>query len=418
MPRIDRPASPRVSRARSAAEQPARVTTTPPRSDAAATFLGAGTLSVNDVAVPGPAADAIASRLAALGARAETLRPGVAALYERYDVGERMGRPRERVLTWAAFVDERLRGADTPAALARRLIDDDVRRQLFLLEGILKLYKKDHDELRPHRDAVKALEDAIGAVTGAQAQFEALAGLAAVPDDVKAHLRARLEDAEEALVAVVAQGWFPDRDGKVPAMAGLVGTLEGLYFGSDKQDRSFLADELRDELKEIRDTAYDMADLQGEVGMHELRRDLRWFPIYVESLDGLVQLSEAQNPLPSYEGLLDDELARSKFVKLPPADLDKHPMTLSLSLYTAVMEQVLGLGALKDERETIEGLADALVAVGRAEPGDDAVQAASEMLGRDADADAELTAEAERRYRELTERGLIQALRKELKRYE
>lgn len=424
MPRVTRPlvAVPAPSPARPTTEPRADpAAATPSTDDAAARFGGHGTLSASDVPLPGASAAVVASHLAARGIareRSPSVRPGVFELYARYDVREPMGRPRERVLTWTAILDERLRGVDTPSALVERILEKDLRRQLFLLEGILKLYRKDHDALTPHRDEVKALEDAIGDVTGLRAQIAALKDASGVPPEAKAWLAEQLGDAEEALVVLVRERWFPDADGKVPAVKDLVGTLDKLYFGTARDDMSFLADELRDELKEIRDTRYDMADLQGDVGMHELRRDLRWFPIYVEALDGLVQLSAEQNPVERYRKLLDDDLSRSRFVKLPPPDLDKKTMTVSLSLYTAVMEQVLGLGALKDEREEIEGLAHALTGVGKAPTLQEAEALASQMLGRSPDADAKLTAQAEARYVDLTSSGLLQALREELKPYD
>jgi hypothetical protein len=389
--------------------------------DQAATFGGAGNLSPTDVQAQGTPGAAMAARLEAMGLSkddAAGLRPGVAELMAKYGVEERMGRPRERVLTWTAFIDERLQGTDSPTALADKIVDKDLRRQLFLLEGICKLYKNEYPEMRGQRDSVKQLEDVIGHFTGARAQYEVLKDNPNVPDDAKAYLKKHMDEKHEILTQVVAEKWFPGPDGKVPGIQELVSTLEGIDWASEKKDLKFIADELRDELKDIRDTEYDMADLQGEVGMHELRRDLRWFPIYVEALDGLVQLSADQNPSDFHKKWLDDDLSKSKYVGLPEPGLDKKTITLSLSLYTANMAEVLGFGKLKDSREEIEGLQHALVGLGKAEAGEAAEDMASKMLGRPVTADETMTEAAIERYNSLVEHELIQHMRKELKPYE
>ena len=110
----------------------------------AATFGGAGSLTPGDVQAEGTPGAAIAAQLEAMGFSEQDtagMRPGVAELHAKYGVASAMGRPRERILTWTALIDERLQGFDTPEALTTNIIEKDLRRQIFLLEGITKLYK-------------------------------------------------------------------------------------------------------------------------------------------------------------------------------------------------------------------------------------------------------------------------------------
>lgn len=322
MTRIGAPARP-ASVPLPAAEPELRDKAPAGSSEGAARFEGQGRLSPADLPAAGNPGAALHARLSAATVESgpeRPLRPGVAELYERYGVAEPMGRPRERVLTWAAFVQDFISAAE-PGRLAEVMVEKDLRRQVFLLEGILKLYRKEYPELRPVFDEAKKLEDLLGDFKAPRDQLAALEGSAA-PPEVWTALQAQAEEAKAALEGYVAERWTPDDNGRIPAVATLLETLGGIDWADDAADRKFLAKKLGKELKEILETPYDMDQLQGELGMHELRRDLRWFPISVESLDGLVQLDETRNPVKAYEPLLETDLARSKFVRLPDASLE------------------------------------------------------------------------------------------------
>jgi len=60
-------------------------------------------------------------------------------------------------------------------------------------------------------------------------------------------------------------------------------------------DRAFLQTEIARRLAKIAATPYDIDALQE--GLHELRKDVRWFAIFCASVDGLVQLDPTRRPI-------------------------------------------------------------------------------------------------------------------------
>lgn len=382
------------------------------------------------------------------------LRPGVAELYGTYGIKARLGRPKERLLTWTAVLQDKLTAAgDTPKAVAKSAVQNDFRRQVFLLEGLLKLYDGPHPELKLSFAKVKLFEDTLGAVSAAldlketaelvtQAGNTLPSGAAHYIEELQSATQAALErvvsgkldDAQKKELMENAGitdegelgqlGLMPDDSGKIAVFDEMIGSLENAKFRSYKKDRAWLKDEIRGRLDDIDDTDYDMSDLQGQDGLHDFRRDLRWLPIFAEALDGLFVLDKGHNPVKEYEKLLItdaadpdfvSDLSTSKFVRLPDAELEDKPIKMSLSLYTANMKGVLDFGKLKDRGEAIENIAHALVHGGNARDTDEALPIAMDLLGKPRDTFDSIVQEANGLYKQIRLHDLIDELEDELK---
>jgi len=350
------------------------------------------------------------------------MREGVAGIYATYEIKTPLGRPRERFLTWAAAIESKLSVGSDVTSTTDAVVDLDIRRQVFLLEGILKLYKNEYPELEEIRIDVKKFEDTIGAHTAVINTFESAQSIENFPKATLKIIEADLKNTRDALRSEIEQNWMPQDNGQIPALAKMMEALEGLDFATPKDDRSFLRKEIARRIKKSEKIDYNMHDLQGEFGLHDFRRDVRWTPIFVESLDGLVQLSERRNPIEEYANLLitdpSDEdfvsdLADSKYVRLPKDDLDSKTVTISKSLYTANMKAVLDFGALKDRGEEIENIAIALEKSGDAPNHEASMEMSAQLLGKELSAFESIGDEAELLYQEIEDRGLLKALRKE-----
>jgi len=367
-------------------------------------------------------ADSVLLRSGFQNADLKNMREGVAGLYATYEIKTPLGRPRERFMTWAAAIEKKLALGTDVSSTTDAVIDKDIRRQVFLLEGILKLYKNEYPALEPHRLAVKKFEDTIGAHTAALSTLEHAKGIAEFPKSALKILQKDVDQTRKALSEEIGANWMPQQKGQIPAFAALFDALESLDFATPKQDRAFVRKEIARRIKKADKIDYNMYDLQGAEGLHDFRRDVRWIPIFVESLDGLVQLSERRNPIDEYANLLvtdpthEDfvsDLADSKFVRLPKPDLDSKTVTISKSLYTANMKAVLDFGALKDRGEEIENLGHALEKAGLAPDLDAAIVMSTKLLGKSDDAFTGIGDEADVMYQEIVNNGLLKALRKE-----
>jgi len=281
------------------------------------------------------------------------------------------------------IVDEKLPTAQD-ARQARQIIEENgTRSQLFYLEGILKLYRKRYAEIETHYQIVKRLEDLLGVAEQRRA-LVVKAMDSTLPAEAKAHLAIEAARSELELEAELSRHWLKDPKARAPALKSLAREVDGLKFDGYKKDRKYLKKELHRRLRDAAEREFDMTQLQGDVGLHELRRVLRWFPIYAVSLDGLVQLDAQHHPVARYAELTSAPVAKSTYARLPPSTREKAPMSISQSLFLANTQWIGNLGELKDSGEDIEGFQHALMATG-VKDAHQAESRAMKILGVDED---------------------------------
>ena len=341
----------------------------------------------------------------------------VAALLVRHGVRGVAERPFERVLVHVATIDEVLRSETDPEKLVELVMQKDIRRQVFLLEGIAKLYQDIHgDPAVQVYENTKRLEDALGAVSMTKSNLTfALEVHKKQPLDprVLTTLEEELAKAKTALQKILVDEWVPRKDGALhaegqsPAMQSIIRGWGDARWASYDKDIKKVREEIASRLEKLESTPFDMNDLQG--GVHELRRQLRWIPIYSEALNGLVHLDDDKNPIAAYAPLLQDPLAQSKYVTLPAPTREQKTIEVPKSLYVAAMKLILDLGAIKDAGEPIEFLVKAFVQSGVT----DAAQAhhlVLELVGG-AQVEADLHKKAEAAYDEMRKTRLLDALK-------
>lgn len=336
-------------------------------------------------------------------------------MLERYGIEGALDRPRERVLGWVARVHEHLMSSSRAheGALAEALLERNARLDLFYLEGILKLYKKRYEELARHYDVTKRLEDRLGHASAARG-FAREAEERRLPAAALAWFADEQERASAALTAtLVDDGWLPEGE-RVPALSALVDEVRALDWDGYDDDRAFLAKRVAKELKDIAKADLDLDELQGDVGIHELRRQLRWVAIYLTATSGLFTLVD-DDPVPEYRALLALPIAKSRYAQLPVSERERAPLAVSRSLYVALTKHIEELGAIKDRGERVEAFAQGLMGGGLAQDLEDAERRAIGLLDEDADAMARVREDAKRIWAEIQERDLIQALRKDVK---
>lgn len=339
----------------------------------------------------------------------------VAAFLEQYGITRRLGRPRERILTWLARLSSGFAGCAEPEALAEAIVRQDLRSKLFYLEGILKLYRHGYEQaLEGPYQLTKSLEDTLGALEAARHLLE-LARRLALPEPALHWCETQAMLARSEVVEQLRTHWLPLRDGTIPLFRALCDTLVALDFEGYSRDRRSLLRELRSWLQKVADTPLDMYVLQGNHGLHELRRQLRWIPIFAVSLDGLVVTSDKRNPVREYRALLTSKVAQSPYARLPEPIREDKPIKISRSLFLAATDLVSQLGELKDAAEDVEGLEYALIGGGIAKTSRAAHAQALSLLGRTPEQQLESQGRAERLYREMRRNQFFKRLRADLK---
>jgi len=339
----------------------------------------------------------------------------VVALMEQYGITQRLGRPRERVLTWLARLSPGFAGFDDPVALAESILRKELRSTLFYLEGILKLYRHGYEQaLEQPYQVTKSLEDALGA-WGAALHLVELARRVGLPEPALHWCETQASLAKSEVVGQLRAHWLPLPDGTIGIFRALCDALVALDFAGYSTDRRRLIRELRSWLQKVADTPLDMYVLQGNHGLHELRRQLRWIPIFAVSLDGLVVTSDKRNPVKAYRSLLTSEVARSPYARLPEPIREDKPIKISRSLFLAATDLIAQLGELKDAAEDVEGLEHAFIGGGVAKTSRAARARALSALGHTPERQVESQLRAERLYRGLRRHQFFKRLRADLK---
>ena len=346
----------------------------------------------------------------------------VRALQELYGVTENLGRPRERIVHWLARIQDALISAadgagpvKSVADTANRYLQSNLRLDVFYLEGILKLYKKSHPEISAIFDDVKAFEDALGVASGARSALSAAQKLPELPAPALAWLEVQVREADAALHAEIQKNWQVDQKGHVPVFSRLVQELTNGSWDMYGADKKNLVAELDRRLKKFQKADMDMGVLQGDTGVHELRRQLRWIPIYAVALDGLFRFDDARHPIDAYANLMDTDLVHSKYAQLPPSHREKSPIPFSRSLYLRITQLIDELGRIKDDGESIEAIAHALLASGCAADLHDATSQAEKILGVPPGSEDVVFAQAKTIYDEMQAHHFIRAVRDEVR---
>ena len=239
--------------------------------------------------------------------------------------------------------------------------EKDVRTHLFRLESLLRLYRHKFENLEPHLLQVKQVEDGLGAyayavdsLNFAKDKFKR-ENQAQAPDAARRAEQQKivdgLEKKEQLARDVLAKLLERSTLGSdLAPLRSLVGSrFNGWGYGNDVP---YVKRELQQLLSGVRNHRYDFKKLED--GIHEFRRQLRWFPITVDALDGLVLVRDdpaGACPVPALEKLAGSAAARNRYSNPDLRFPASHPCTISRCLLWQVVKTVRDIGRLKDEAQ-------------------------------------------------------------------
>lgn len=238
------------------------------------------------------------------------------------------------------------------------LIEAKARVQLFRLESLLRLYVRAFPDLEKFRREVKEVEDGLGAysyavdsLNFAEEKFkkdnEARppdAARRAEQESVLKGLQKKKETAQVVFARLVENS--PLGDDLAELRSAVASSFAGWGFS---KDRAYVSHELDRVLRDARDGRFNFNLLED--GVHEFRRRLRWFPMLIDSLDGLVLLRDdppGACPVPALQTLEGSHAARHRYSNPALAFPSSRPCTLSRCLLWPVVKTTNDLGHLKD----------------------------------------------------------------------
>lgn len=241
-----------------------------------------------------------------------------------------------------------------------KLVELQTRNQLFRVEGLLRLYSKIYgtnaEELLV---LVKEFEDAIGKFAALQA-YETFAIDIAAPKKVIQVITQQKNDAHLSLKFVIADHWSPKEDGTIPAIRSIFDWLRNETLLKNKKERTELLKVLAKEIKKVHKKKFNMQALQA--GVHEYRRKIRWFPIYIAALDGLIQLKPEDTAYRChvFDSFLEDKiLTESPHSIIQHSDQEKKPTLIAKPYFLALNHFIAQFGDIKDKSENRHSVIEA-----------------------------------------------------------
>lgn len=226
----------------------------------------------------------------------------------------------------------------------------DARALAFHLQALTSLYSGEDKKFDKMRRNFKELEDQIGDFD----KWNEILKFARKNQSDKDKIQEISEKRDAALIALqellTREEWVGANPQKSPRIEKYRDFLKDYNWESYEKDRKFVLSQIRKQLKKVGSTSYDMGTLEQGNGLHELRREIRWFLIQARSLDGLVVLRAARGPEKD-QACPAAEAGESKYAKLPGNKGEETPCRVQRCPFFTLVQTVADLGEVKDESE-------------------------------------------------------------------
>ncbi|MBK9730725.1 MAG: hypothetical protein IPO83_05500 [Chitinophagaceae bacterium] len=259
-----------------------------------------------------------------------------------------------------------LNAASKSPTPALTLFESAARQYTFYLEALARIYRKIHDETAFNnlRKEFKLLEDQLGSVDFYNTYYQEFLKLESFPSQLLEYFKNKTDVELIALQKLLDEKKWTDVEGGM--ISQLIQKLGKMAWLNPDKDRKAIADFLNEEWKDFRKDfkkeKFDFTLL--EQGVHEFRRQLRWFSIYAQALDGLIQLKDNPEHAAELSKYLTPEILNSPFNKMPAGQESVTPIYISAPDFYVTSWLINEIGTLKDEGLRIHTLVEAISATG------------------------------------------------------
>ena len=262
----------------------------------------------------------------------------------------------ERFTSSLSELESELDTSDRSICEMAETLVEKARIAAFNLQALGRIYSDQDKKFKKIRKDFKQLEDTIGAFKMRKEVLEEALESEVSKKKIK-HLTKDKDEAKNNLIKLlVDKSWIATKKSKSKTRIEKYEHFIAKYsWGSSEDDQNYVVNHLYKQLQNVQDTPFDLTRLEGDnnEGLHELRRELRWFLMETKALKGGVQFKKEENncPIEQYEELVDMPIASSKYGVIPVEEGIVNPCYISQCLYLGVVEAVDKLGNVKDEVE-------------------------------------------------------------------
>ncbi len=295
-----------------------------------------------------------------------------------------------------------------------RLIQSDLRFEVFKLEALFRIYEKMYGDLERNkrgaaaeklRKEIKKFEDRLGQFSDSQKLvkwMESRVGSETDQEVLKEFENHQARSRKD--LAEIIRDW--KSKGRIESLANDIDYLIDYEY---LEERQYLLIQLSENLKKVHKKKYDLSKLEGPDGIHELRRDLRWFAITATALNGMVTLSKKGCPNRAFKNIQESDLDL-KYSKLPRTQEKACP--IAECAYFALLKVIKELGELKDLGQRHAAVVSVLLDRKMVRERKQAVLHAERLVGKSLQS---IHLESEKLYHWVMGTDLLKELRKSLK---
>ena len=228
------------------------------------------------------------------------------------------------------------------------MLSKELRGQWFRLESLARVWRNAYGkEFKPWLIKMKAIEDQIGLYSE---KIEYLQFLEKVKTPAAQQERLiKQVAAERKKLEVLLPLALKD-------MTDFLDFARTYPWPKKKQMDQDWAQALREELKGVIPLQYDLRELQS--GIHEMRRNLRWFLIYFHAFGGWMVPEFKSGPLVlnEYSTLIGSRYDTGPFARVERSPEFKNPRVIRRELFLGLSKVVEDIGVIKSNGEDIEAL--------------------------------------------------------------
>ena len=291
------------------------------------------------------------------------------SVLDKYDIEKKPKRSAERFHLPLAHLAKILEMNNDIDELIDVLISSDTRNDLFRLQALIRIYKKQKNKNAQLFEQlmlkIKGLEDAIGKYSEKMAFLKFAKTIGADQSSVIPYIEKEAEHFKDSLKRELQNEWSQsgDRNDGVQSFIEIMSEVKWMKY---KKDKKFVIKRIQNMIKKVSRTEYDMSALQE--GIHEYRRQVRWTLLYVQSLQGLINFKQGAGSSTNDDlnsSLADLEKLNNKYLRFNTYESEKHPVKISFPYYMKLTDIVKNIGDLKDLGENFHYVIEAYVHSGK-----------------------------------------------------
>lgn len=234
--------------------------------------------------------------------------------------------------------------------MPQKMLQVDLRATYMRIQSILRLYRvffemdrESANRLETMAKQAKSLENNLGTLTDIVRLPNILEQTQASPELIH-FAKVKANRSVPQFISFLKQsGWGPD----LTTMKDMEANLHKIHWPSTSdKDSDVVFSKIADEAVEISRKQYPLNDL--EKGIHQLRKDLRWVLLEIQSTNGLIIRDDNSCPINDYQSLVTSPVSTSKYGLLPPSPHESSPCKIAGCVYLAVVTHNTNIADVKD----------------------------------------------------------------------